>query len=441
MKLPKYDEARLDYTDLQPRNYSGYFFNKNPFPALPVAEEEPGIFIDREKIVKNLSDVTKEVFVTKKTQTLVLQGLYGSGKSHTLKYVKSRVNRQLATLQKSKGIAVYAQSPGSDIRHFYSNVVDDLGMQFLQIQAYQVIWDFLKRNPQSIEANFFDEELGNKVKSLLSSERDETPFLRENFDSSGVRILDVYADIKQELGPKVRLDDALTAFLNLTNEDKIFLAWRWLLGENLRSDERKDLGVSKNLEESDDILKGFAALKTLLAMTGFDTLFILVDEFEKISELHPLSKSRYFDDFRHFIDLNPEGLCIILCVTPTGWAEIQSAGHPLARRLMTNVNWLEPFGLEETIRLIKAHVETERGQFGENQGITDNDLIGQIKAKDAKHPDIYPFTPDSIQMIQELSAGVVSEILRICKILIDAGCDEGCKPLSGVITKKILSIS
>jgi len=438
MALRKYDEAGLDYTDLQPRNFKGYFFTRNPFPPIPIAEEEPRIFIDREKVIKAISDVTKETFITKKSQTLLLQGLFGSGKSHTLKYVKSKINSQLATQPKSKGIAVYVQSPGSDIRHFYSNIVEDLGLNFLQMQSYRLIWNFLKDKPHLIDDNFFDEGLKRKTRTLLSSGGDEFLFLRENFNRSGVRVLDVYESIKQEFEPKMAFGDVLTAFLNLTNEDNAFLAWRWLLAENLKSDERNELRVSKNFEDGNDVLKGFNTLKTLLAITGFDTIFILVDEFEKISELHPLPKSRYFDDFRHFIDLNPGGVCLILCVTPAGWAEIQSGGHPLARRLMVNVYWLEPFDLEKTASLINAYIAIEREQFTSNQKIKKEDLYKQMKEKEIPDLELFPFTRDSVKIIHRFSGGVVSEILRTCKTLIDVGCDEGYIIFTEGHTRKLL---
>lgn len=439
MALRRYDEARLDYTELQPRDYSGYFLTRNPFPSITIAEEDPRIFIDREKVIKAVSEVTKETFITNKSQTLVLQGIYGSGKSHTLKYVKSRINSQLATQTESKGIAVYVQSPGSDIRYFYSSIVEDLGLDFLQTQAYKVIWNFLKENPNSIDANFFDSELKKKARKLLYLGSEELVFLRENFNNSAVRILDVYNNIKEALGSKIRSSDVLTAFLNLTNENSAFLAWRWLLAENLTSQERKELGVSKNLEDSNDILKGVAAFKALLAIAGFNTLFILVDEFEKISELHPMPKSRYFDDFRHFIDLNPEGICLILCVSPAGWAEIESAGHPLARRLMANVYWLEPFDLRKTKRLIKAYIGVAREQFANIQKISGDELSSQIGKKNVQDPELFPFTDDSIEIVHRISGGVISEILRISKTLVDYGCDKRCLVLSGENTKKFVS--
>lgn len=420
----KYDEAGLNYADLQPRDYSSYFLLSNPFPSIPVAEEEPRVFVDREREIKSVEYVTKEAFSTGKSQTLLIQGAYGNGKSHVLKYIRSRINAQLARNPERKGVAVYVESPGSSVKDLYAGIVGDLGIDLLRNLSYWIIAN--TTDVSSLKDYIHDASMRRDFSQLVQEIRNDPTVLGQILSRRAFRIRDIRYDILKKIGSSFSFPDVLTAALSLAEEEISIVAWRWLLGEPLSRDERSSIGVEREIEESSDVLRALSSIKRLLGMAGFIMTYVMLDELESISELHVMKRSAYYNDFRHLIDQNTEGLCLIACVTPAGWALIQSGGIPLASRLMGNVEDLSPFDQAKSRRLIEAYLELGHEEFAEAKGISSvSDLNKQISAKyGVSDPKVFPFVEESLRVIQEIGRGNVREILRICKRLIDAGCDS-----------------
>ena len=436
----RFDEAKLDYTELQPRDYSRYYLLSNPFPAIPVAEEEPRVFVDRENEVKSVANITKEAFLTNKSQTLIIQGVYGNGKSHLLKYVKSRINSQLAKNPKKRGIAAYVQSPGSSIKDFYAEMVRDLGIDLMTDLACRIIVSTI--GVSSLADYIYHENEKPRFKQYSDRIEGDPVVLNQMFSRGGYRVRDIRSDVMQKVGSKIPFPDVLSVVLSLTESEISGIAWRWLLGEFLPRDDKSSIGVTQEIEESDDVLRAFSSLKSLLGMHGLTMIYVLLDEFEKVSELHALRRSRYYDDLRHLIDQNTEGLCLIACVSPAGWDELRSAGHPLARRLMGNVEELTPFDARKSERLVEAYLELGREEFAVAKRIPSlTKLYEEVGAK-YESPKLFPFTKKSLEAILKLSHGNVSEILRLCKRLIDEGCDRKIPVIDDIeMVNKLLGVS
>ena len=408
----KYDEAQLDYTDLQPRNFSRFGLLNNPFPAVPVAADKVRIFVDRLREIKAVEYVTKDAFTTGKTQTLIIEGLYGNGKSCLLKYVRTKINTQLATNEDRKGIAVYVPTPGLFLKDLFAGILSDLGTNFLRSVAYRIIVN--KIGSSRLVNYIFDIEKSN-FKQIANQVEKDPLLLSRTFSRKAFRVKDLYHDVESEFS--VEFPEFLHATLSLADDETLMTAWRWLLGEFLSREERSDIGVVREIEDSDDVLKAFASLRQILKEAGFDVIYVLIDEFEKIAELRGASgaarKSMYFDDIRHLIDQNTKGVCLIACVTPTGTALIQRTGHPLSRRLLGNVEKLSLFGEDETYRLIEDYLRLGREEY---ESVTGKQLRSS--------GGIEPFTKRSIKIITSLANGNVSEILRTCKKLLDAAADR-----------------
>lgn len=391
----------------------------NPFPSIPVPGAEVRVFIDRDEIMKEVSNVTKDCFNTGKSQTIILQGNYGNGKSHTLRYIKSRINAQLATREERRGIASYVQSPGASIADLVSSIVEDLGFDFLRIQAYSLLANFFNSRPDRMRYVIGPEaEKGKGKPPTIPSDIVAMARLlrREN-----LRLRELLSDLIKTL--QVKLPDFAKSFFQLVDEPVSGLAWRWLLGENLSRAERESLDVTSDMEGSENALSAFATLRTLLEAASFPVMYILVDEFEKVSETRTPARSRYFDDLRHFIDQNDTGVCLIACVSPTGWTIIRGSGHPLSRRLLGNVHWLESFGRDEIKRLVAAHIALARQEYLELGDVSAQDLKRKVQEKSADL-DLYPFSEGAVTILYDVTKGNISEVIRLCKKLLDAGCDS-----------------
>ncbi len=437
MSEKRFDDAGLDYRDLQTRDYSGYFMLSNPFPSIPVAEREPRVFIDRESIMNEVANVTKDSFNTGRSQTLIMQGDYGNGKSHALRYIKSRINTQLATQTGKRAIAAYVQSPGGDIKYLLASLIEDLGVDFLQAQSFFSLAGFFNAHPDRMKYVIGPQSQRANARQVTLPA--DIVILKRDLHHDKFMLRSMVDDFIDSL--KIKSPDFARVFFQLAEDEISGLAWRWLLGEDLSRQDRTLLGVNSNIEASDDALNAFATLKVLLGTNDTTVIYVLLDEFEKVAEVPNVrARSRYFDDLRHLIDQNETGLCLIACVTPTGWAYIRGSGHPLARRLLGNVHWLESFRPNEIERLIVAYATLARQEYFQRRGKSEVDYTTELKGRKA-NPDLFPFTESAISFLYDLTKGNVSEVLRLCKKLIDSGCDRNYPVFdSPEIVSKILGV-
>lgn len=413
----------LDLTNLNVRNFSRFFLADNPFPAIAVAEDNPVKMVDRERIMTTIRDTIVTTFQTGRSQTLVVIGKYGSGKSHVLKYTKSRINTQLGALKDRKAIGVYLESPRDSFRSLYSEVLQDLGEGFAKELAYRVIADYILASPGSLDGLIPDTQ--NEVR-IAAEVRDKLARSPSSFDSfvtrTMIRHLDLFSRIRAVHERETKLPEYLPVFLGLASPITESSAWRWLTGEQLLKSERELLGVSTPLEE-DRGLDAFHDFKLILGLAGFQMLFLLLDELEKISELHYNLRGRYLDDLRHFIDGNTEGMCLIACVTQTGFSELEASGHPLYRRLLTANQTLVPFDARLTGELIRAYLQDSRELYRTKNGIAEPDMRNNVLQQGGDY-DLYPFTEGVLSRIRDLSQGNIGDILANCRKLLDAACDD-----------------
>lgn len=421
----KFDEVNLDYSDLRPRNFEKYYLTRNPFPAIAVTEEIPTIFVDRENLMKIVANVTRDAYSTGKSQSIVIQGSYGNGKSHTLKYVKYKINSQLSGQPiGQRAVAVYIQSPGGSLVDLYSTIVEDLGMDFLRKVAVSLLG--LRLGPSQLVKYTSDAQAKKRIESIAPQIKDQPELIGNVLNSATFQTIEMFRAAIESLRNDVRFSDFLMALFYLAAEDeRSTMAWRWLLAEHMSKDERESVSVEQQIEDSNSALRAFQALRTCLKLAGYRVLYMLQDEFEKISELHPLRTSRYYDDLRHLIDQNLDGICLMACVTPTGWAEMYAGGHPLVRRLMGNVAWLDPFDEDQTQRLIEAYIGSVREEyFAKNEHLR-NIFLKELKTRyKGFGANLFPFNKESVHAVYEGTKGNISDVLTICRTLLNEGADR-----------------
>ena len=131
MTVYRYESDQIDFEEAQLEDYSGYFLTSNPFASIAVPEEAPTIFIDRTKVKNAIRDAVKRASDQDASISVLIEGAYGSGKSHLLKVFHTEINRVFPLRVSRRGIASYV-TPGKRFAEFYTNLVDDLGLPFFE---------------------------------------------------------------------------------------------------------------------------------------------------------------------------------------------------------------------------------------------------------------------------------------------------------------------
>ncbi len=415
----------LDFRELKLRDYSKFHLVDNPFPAITVPEESPVILVDRERVLKSIRDVVVSAVMTGKSNTLVVTGAYGSGKSHLLKFAKTNINSQLSSLKENRTIAVYVENPRSYFRQFYSETVNGLGEAFVKDLVRTLVIRYMTSNPNELASLVVEkgkeQATANRIISGVSYKSQNLDVI---FESGVIRHGDLLHRIHKTYENKFRLRDYLDVAFKLLTPTFESSSWRWLSSERITRTEKDEVGASSEIEEQ-NALDAFHDLRILFSLGGFGTLVILLDELERITELHRSLESRYFDDLRHFVDNNTEGICLIACVTPTAFGEIQASGHPLERRLLSNTDRLDPFDVPLTINLVKAYLANSRNRFLEQHHITPSTYSHAIQEKYKNaDADLFPFDNAVVKWVHEFTGGNIGFTLVACRKLLDEASDK-----------------
>jgi GTPase SAR1 family protein len=272
---------------------------ENPFPIVPIPEENPRIFGANHQALQRMTWQLKKVAKTNRPIHVVLVGPYGSGKTHLLRYLASEINQNV-----EGGLGAYVPHPGPDFLSIYRRFIESLSYE--------------------------------KIRRLSKS-----------------------AD-ERKLKETIIYHDFVTALVNLTNQEKTLEAWRWLTANTLTLEERRSLNVATSIEREEEALNAFSALLKFLRSVGFKLICMIIDEFEEINSLVPLQKKRLFNDLRHLIDLNVANFSLIIACTPHGWETVYEENAALVRRFSSNIVFLEPLDHRSASSLISDYLNQYR---------------------------------------------------------------------------------
>ena len=134
----------------------------------------------------------------------------------------------------------------------------------------------------------------------------------------------------------------------------------------------------------------------LVKEQGFSDFFILVDEFEDITEGR-LTKSQidnYIYNLRTLLDEQREW-CLMFTMTPLALKKLRSVSPPLADRISSKQIWLQNLNPAHAISIIKNYM-----------------LI-------IDHDSLLPFTEDGIAYLVDIVDGNIRRFLKLCFRLIE----------------------
>jgi len=260
----------------------------------------------------------------------------------------------------------------------------------------------------------------------------------------------------EEIGKRIQLKDfklldmelkAVFNRLQQGKEESKEAAFHWITGESV-AEENKMLFARTGLNESEKALRYLNQFLVLLRHVGYNSLVVLVDEFEYVVTVYsPRKVNQMMHIFRHIYDefaeskmkgLNPANLIFVIAVTPTGWDDLTNfekatsipiktggAGvRPWLNRVQPirgrNLLELRPFERKETEMLVIARLEKKRGE--------------------TKVPyETFPFvTPPFINLLYEQTKGVPKDIIQLCDLVISVALERGLKQIDAENGKEIL---
>lgn len=377
-------QETLNFKPPSSNKYERFGLKQNAFPYVGVPEDTLSIYVNRKKELKTIEAVIKSSLHGSSCH-LALIGGYGNGKTHTLKFIKRQLESQLTDIT-----VIYLSNPGERILNLYSSFMYEFGFERLE----KLVWQFLE---------------------FVSGEKN----LRKKVNEGEILLPEILEIGKRRLLNEVKYTDFATAFLKITLEESKFLAWKYLCGEPIISDYRRELDVVSAIDADEKALRAFMSLKHVLSLLGCKLICILIDEFESIVNLHPILKQKILNGIRHLIDLNPKGLCLILGCAPEVWVNIIKEYHAFSDRIFRQIT-LKALKEKDVRAFVSSYLES-------------------FRIKDVDPPtEIYPFTEEAIKEIHKAAEGNIRRILMTCNQAIDAAVENEISTITGETLKEML---
>ena len=384
-----------------PRDYTKFFLKDNPFPAIGIPGDRINFCVDRLRSKSRFKDVLTELIYNDSSSITVLVGDYGSGKSHLLKLFKQSINEELLP-QDNPILAAYVKSPGEDFRDFYLHFIDDIDLDLLVEYSRNTIEKYFKNNRENVAKWIHDQD--QKEKFLKGKYNFEDVFQKTQRSN-------LFTDIRKDYFKSVNFDDLVYAFLSLASPEISSKAWKWFQGEKLEKNDKDILKVDKQIDDDESTFMMFREFLKLQKVIGIKSLVLLIDELEKLTYIHAIKRTKYEDKLRDLIDENPKNLCIFFAIAPTQWKLLAKESTAFIRRLAGNWDELQGFEEKDTSELIETYLI-----FSRVEGISPNLMKERFKECEVS---LCPFTSNSVKRIQELTKGRVSQVIFICRRLID----------------------
>lgn len=370
-----------DYTlTLKKKDYSKYGLEGNPFPFSGVPDEHPSVYIGQDDVLEKINSVLSSTVLSAQSNHIIVTGSYGNGKSHTLKFIKTHLRDQFSERSQTPICVGYVSQPGENFIDIYTKFMYDLGYSFVK-------------------------HLSHKYLGLVAFQMSKDGLIEEKvrkgqgwkeIEKGAVLLSDIVPTAIQKLNDGIKYVDYTRAFIALSYEENSVYSWEWLCGEGVEYSKRQELSLGKNINDTNSI-RAFSALKYILKELGYASLVLLIDEFEYIESLPPMKKQKLLNSLRHIIDLNGEGLSLIIACAPEVWQNIVAEYHAFSERIGKEAN-LKPLD-QEKIRML---------------------LISYLNNKRRKRNNTFtPFTEESIECIFMHSQGNTRRVISLCSQALD----------------------
>lgn len=391
----KYEKLGLKFNSF-PRSgtsniNSGDSYNSFLVPIDSEAEKELNQFIAHSLTANVLEPEDKFISAT-------IIGDYGSGKTQFLMYARYMLNIiESSSERKEKPYVIYIDNPGLDLLEFIGSIISKIGEENLKKYLWENIIHQIKVNSE-----IKNELIPNITRTPLLFEENSDPLSDEN-TVSYKKFLDVFLKYIPTTILRKKFDQVFKTILtkileNETNDTVVaHYFYEFISG---------DFGINKTWEAltsgSLKQLNGKEAriikyIVKLIKKQGFTDFFILVDEFEDITEgrLTKIQIDNYVYNLRTLLDEQREW-CLIFSMTPLALKKLKSVSPPLADRISSRTILLQNLNKEQACSIIRNYINMA--------GIPNS---------------IHPFTEDGIECLNEKVEGNARRFLKIAFVLIE----------------------
>lgn len=397
--------------------YSILGLKYNPFPRSGTANINDNDSYNRRMLPID-SEVTKKIMTftanallanqdhpEDKFQSCVILGDYGSGKTQLLMYIKSEL-REIANNPNytAKPYVIYIDNPGVSLLEFIGNIISRIGEENLRKYLWNnIISTICKNNEYKTALNKYLTGLqsfsfeGTKSydpyapENLLSykqfltafANQINTPSKRKNFDKD-------FQEILLSILYSLTKDSVVSYYFYefISSDYGVNKAWEGLINGNLKSLNGKEAKVIKFIVQ-------------LVKEQGYTDFFILVDEFEDITEgrLSKMQLDNYIYNLRTLLDEHREW-SLFFSMNPEAYKRLRRVSPPLADRIATELVILSAINIDTSKRLIENYINVAEGN------------------------EITPFSEDGIERLGEITEGNTRRFLILCFRLIEFAAKE-----------------
>ncbi len=373
------DKKRIEF-------FRKYFnLNLNPFPEIGVPDSEVSAMAPiRDNDVKKVGDWLRTALRGRKLRVLFVKGQYGSGKSFLLRRIVSEVSEAFSGMGEQKPKIVYVYRPSFEAQALNRAILEEIGIDNIRKMTWMIIRQQLAIDLEPPRAPALD----RLMKELIRSSRKGVPSttlldiaeipalknifnLEENDDyrkflvqfdklkRNRKELRSYFTDLLSRGLRNMTSESSSGAFIDLLLSYEDTQAWQTLLNIKLPRRDRANF-VRRFLQD----------LITLLKSDGYVYLFVVIDEFEQITETMLLStkeQAEYAYTIMEIINQIDTGLGLIISMTAEGFDELKNIA-PFADRILSQIE-LASLNQDEITMLVSYYLDQARTDQDDKQRI------------------------------------------------------------------------
>jgi Cdc6-like AAA superfamily ATPase len=330
-----------------------------------------------------------------------ITGNYGSGKTQILLFVKSWL-MTIADLQEhgKKPYCIYIDNPGAKLLEFIGSIIAKIGEEDFK----KFIWEKIITNIKASENYKSRLKKFEYSGGLLFNQSNSDPYSEENSISYKTFLNSFVSYIN---APQKRKDFDST-FKNILIEILEFDTGSSTLAQYFYEFISNDFGINKTWEAlSSGSIKTLDKKEAeivryivkLIKEQGYTDFFILVDEFEDLTEgrLTKTQIDNYIKNLRILLDEHRDW-CLMFAMTGEALRKLRSISPPLADRITGRLINLQDLSDESAKQILLNYLNLAREEATEF---------------------INPFDDSGVKKLNELTTGNARKFLKNCYFLIE----------------------
>jgi len=372
------------------------------------AGEHVRIWAGRPEVKALLEDIVRTTLATSYSEFVFLYGEYGSGKTHSMRYLQHLISATQASQFKSLVIYVptvlVADKP--TFYDIYVYVITNLGRSFFERISKTIV-------------DSFDKAVRRKMDSLSPEETVSIVKEEPNVEEA----------VKKRLAKELsqRFPDLVSVFRKLATGDDT--AWRFLAGENISETQAKTLSLSQ-ISRIDTDWAAFTTLSALFniltlrsnsfeAFPIYNAIYLFQDEWEEAYMRGAATINSLEAGYRGLIDACQTNLCLLVSYTGSAAALSATTAEKLQSRLTREPIYIGIMEFDSAYEFLR-------------------DYFSKFRTTKEATPE-HPFEADALkELINRTRPNERTPriLLRNCRLALEKACNEGALETSRKITKK-----